>query len=420
VTDTLPSTAPGGPDVPARTDPDRPAPPVDLYAEAERRRAARALLRSPLLHADAHADDLALVRRHQRELVPMFADGLGYRLVVEPSLARLVKTGLHPDATRGLRRRTGTAFTPRRYAFLTLTLAALTRARRQVMVDELVAGVRSAAADAGVDIDLDGITDRRALHSALTALVDLGVLSERDGDLEHWAERHTDSLLDVHRDRLALIVAAPLATCDGPEDVLAVPEVPSSAGGARITVRRHLVEQPVLSVEDLTDEQQGWWRRNREREREWFARWFGLELEIRAEGALALDPDGELTDLAFPGTGSARHFALLLLAELTEAARRQTPHGGTRTWVPVAGSTARSAADQVFRTWRRGLRKAHQADPDALWAEALAILVATGLVRDEGPTIQVHAAAARYAPRAELVTTAGPAGERSLFEEEDG
>jgi hypothetical protein len=33
--------------------------------------------------------------------------------------------------------------------------------------------------------------------------------------------------------------------------------------------------------------------------------------------------------------------------------------------------------------------------------------------------VWVHGAAARYAPRAELVTTAGPAGERSLFEQED-
>ena len=175
---------------------ERPAPPTDPYAEAERRRAARALVRTPLLHADGHADDLALVRRHQRELVPMFADGLGYRLVVEPTLARLVKTGLHPDATRG-------------------------------------------------------------------------------------QDRH-----------------------------------------------------------------------------------------------------------------------------------------GAGAWTPVAASTARSAADRVFRTWRRGLRKAHQADPDALWAEALVILAATGLVRDEGSTLLVHAAAARYAPRPELVTTADPAGERSLFEED--
>ncbi len=406
----------------------RPTPGADPYVEAERRRAARALVRTPLLHADAHADDLALVRRHQRELTTMFADGLGYRLVVEPRLARLVKTGLAPDATRGLRRRNGSPFTPRRYAFLALTLAALARTRAQVMVDEVVAGVRSAAVDARVEVDLDAVPDRRALHSALVALVDLGVLSERDGDLEHWAERHTESLLDVHRDRLTVLLSAPLAGCAGPEDVLAVPEVPSAAGGARITVRRQLVERPVLSVEDLTEEQRGWWRRNREREREWFSRWLGLELEIRAEGALAVDPEGELTDLVFPGPGSTKHFALLLLAELTEAAR----HGGglsgaepgdgkdaPRTWVPVAASTARSAGDRVFRTWRRGLRKDHQADPDALFDEAVQLLGTTGLVRCEDAGVWVHGAAARYAPRAELVTTAGPAGERSLFEQEE-
>ncbi|MCE0487961.1 TIGR02678 family protein [Ornithinimicrobium sediminis] len=402
--------------------PERPTPATDPYVEAERRRAARALLRTPLLHADAHADDLALVRRHQRELTTMFADGLGYRLVVEPGLARLLKTGLAPDPSRGLRRRNGRPFTPRRYAFLALTLAALARTRQQVMVDEVVAGVRSAAVDAAIDVDLDSVHDRRALHSALVALVDLGVLSERDGDLEHWAERHTESLLDVHRDRLAVLLSAPLVSCEGPADVLAVPEVPSSAGGARITVRRHLVERPVLSVEDLTEEQRGWWRRNREREREWFSRWLGLELEIRAEGALALDPDGELSDLAFPGVGSAKHFALLLLAELTEVARRScaaVDDGTSRTWVPVATSTARSAGDRVFRAWRRGLRKDHQDDPDALFDEAVRLLVTAGLVRTEGATTWVHAAAARYAPRAELVTAAGPAGERSLFEQED-
>lgn len=139
---------------------------IDLLAEADLRAGARALLRRPLLHADAHPDQLALVRRHRDELIRLFADGLGYRLVVEPTMARLYKTGLGADAGRGLRRRNDVPFTPRRYALLALTLAALTQSRRQVMVDELVAGVRSAAADAGIDVDLDNIAERRALHSA--------------------------------------------------------------------------------------------------------------------------------------------------------------------------------------------------------------------------------------------------------------
>ena len=133
-----------------------------------------------------------------------------------PGAARLFKAGLGRDATRPLVRKSGKAFTPRAYALLCLTLAALTRGKGQLLVDELVAQVRSAAVDAGLDVDLDAIADRRALHAAFAALVELGVLHERDGDLEHWAEQRTASLLDVRRDRLALLVAAPLARGRGP------------------------------------------------------------------------------------------------------------------------------------------------------------------------------------------------------------
>jgi uncharacterized protein (TIGR02678 family) len=399
---------------------ERPAAAPDLLAEADLRNAARSLLRTPLLHVDAHPDELALVRRHQDELIRLFAESLGYRLVVEPGLARLYKTGLGPDANRGLRRRNDVLFTPRRYAVLALTLAALTQSRRQIMVDELVAAVRSAAIDAGIDVDLDIIHERRALHSALIALVDLGVLSERDGDLEHWAERRTESLLDVHRDRLAVLVAAPLGGCESPDELLTVAAVPSAAGGARVAIRRRLTEQPVLSTEDLTEEHLGWWQRNREREREWYRRHLGLDLELRAEGAVAIDPGGELTDLGFPGLGSAKHFALLLLDELVDVLRWDNGKelNGTA-WARVATSTARQAGERVFAAWQRGLRKAHQEDPDSVYDEALAVLTAAGLVRHDEGGLFVHAASARYAPRPELLRAEGPSGERSLFEEDN-
>ena len=386
----------------------------DPYAEADLRAAARALLRRPLLHANSDRDELALVRRHQAELTRLFADGLGYRLVVEPGLARLFKTGLVADGTHGLVRRNQVPFTPRRYLMLALALAALTNARRQVMVDELVAGVRSAAVDAGVDVDLDAIADRRALHSALLALIDLGVLTERDGDLEHWADRQTTSLLDIHRDRLAVILAAPLAGMERPDDLFAVVAVPSSAGGARVAVRRLLAERAVLSSDELTAEQAGWWRRNREREREWFRR-LGLELELRAEGAAAIDLDGDLSDIPFPGAGSKRHLALLLVSALVDHLRACGVDGVA--WGRVAASTARTLADRIVDRWSKGLRKGYGDDPDAAYTEAVDLLVALGLVRRDGAALLVHAAAARYAPKPELV--AGPAGQRSLFEEED-
>lgn len=399
----------------------RPAPAEDIQVTAERRRGARALLRSPLLHSDgAGSDDLRLVRRHRAELERMFADGLGYRLVVEPGAARLFKTGLGRDATRPLLRRSGKPFTPRGYALLCLTVAALSRCKGQLLVDELVAQVRSAAVDAGLDVDLDAVADRRALHAALSALVDLGVLHERDGDLEHWAEQRTASLLDVRRDRLALLVAAPLGGARTPDDLLDTAALPSAAGGARVAVRRRLVESPVLSVESLTEDQAEWWRRNRNREREWFADRLGLDLELRAEGAVAIDPDGELTDVEFPGGGSARQLALLLLERLADdlrpAAREAT--APERVWRRVGAEVVASTLGEVLAEWGAGMRKEYREDAVAALADARAVLVAAGLVRlDPDGTWLLHAAGARYTVRASI---AQPAAGRqpSLFEED--
>jgi uncharacterized protein (TIGR02678 family) len=402
---------------------ERPAAADDVQVVAERRRAARALLRSPLLHADGPgADDLRLVRRHRVELARLFADGLGYRLVVEPGAARLFKAGLGRDATRPLLRRGGKkAFTPRGYALLCLTLAALTRSKGQLLVDELVAQVRSAAVDAGLDVDLDAIADRRALHAALSALVELGVLHERDGDLEHWAEQRTASLLDVRRDRLALLVSAPLAGVDDPEELLDVAALPSAAGGARVAVRRRLVESPVLSTDELTDEQAEWWRRGRNREREWFSDRLGLELELRAEGAVAVDPDDELTDLEFPGVGSARRLALLVLERLVDRLRGDAREAAAaqRVWRRAGPELVASASAGVLGEWGAGLKREYRDDAAAALADARAVLVATGLVRlaPDGAWL-VHAAGARYAVRASIAAAA-PGGQPSLFEEEE-
>jgi uncharacterized protein (TIGR02678 family) len=399
---------------------ERPAPAEDVQAVAERQRAARALLRTPLLHADGPgADDLRLVRRHRGELERLFADGFGYRLVVDPGAARLFKTGLGRDATRPLRRRGGKPFTPRMYAMLCLTVAALGRGKSQMLVDELVAQVRSAAVDAGLDIDLDAIADRRALYAALSALVDLGVLHERDGDLEHWADQRTASLLDVRRDRLGLLVSAVLGGAEGPTDLIDTAALPSAAGGARVAVRRRLIESPVLSVDSLTEEQAEWWRRNRNREREWFADRLGLQVELRAEGAVGIDPEGELTDVEFPGGGSGRHLALLLLEALVARLRpgAREAAASERVWRRVEPSEVTEVAAEVMAEWGAGLKREHRENADVAFAEARQVLVDFGLVRAEpdGGWL-VHAAAARYAVSASL---AEPAGDQpSLFQED--
>lgn len=400
---------------------ERPAPAEDVLAAAERRRAARALLAQPLLHdAGPQAEDLRLVRRHREELTRMFADGMGYRLVVEPGVARLFKGGLGRDATRPLRRRSGKPFPPRAYALLCLTVAALSRAKTQLLVDELVQQVRASAADAGLEVDLDTIADRRALHAALRALVELGVLRERDGDLDHWAEQRTLALLDVRRDRLALLVSARLGAVESPDELLDAAALPSAAGGARVAVRRRLAECPVLSVTELTEEQREWWGRARHREREWFRTHLGLEVELRAEGALAVDPDDELSDEHFPAPGSAKHFALLLLDRLVASARASARAAdlADRVRVRLDAATVRAEATEVLASWGSGLKASHRTGLDAVLPEALDVLVATGLLQQapDGGWL-LHAAAARYSPRPVLAAAAA-GGEPSLFDDD--
>ena len=363
--------------------------------EAERRTALRTLLLQPMLTAEAHPDDLLLVRRHREHLQRLCAEGLGYRLVVEPKVARLFKSGLGRDASRPLRKRLasgrGRPFEPRAYALLCLVLAALTRGPSQLLLDELVAQVRSAVADAGLAVDLDAVADRRALAAALGALLELGVLVERDGDLARWAEDgSTQSLLDVRRDRLRLLVTAGLSAAEGPQDLLDTAALPSAAGGARVAVRRALIESPVLSTEELTEDQAEWWSRNRRREAEWFRDHVGLELELRAEGALAVDPDEDLSDVAFPGTGSARHAALLVLERLVSEVRDDARAGG-RTWQPLPDGALERAVHAVAAEHGRGLRKAY-ADVELLHADVAEVLRDSGLLREGA----LHAAAARY------------------------
>jgi uncharacterized protein (TIGR02678 family) len=416
---------------------ERPAPAVDQLAVAERAQAARALLQQPLMTAGGpFAEELRLVRRHQSELVRLFAEGLGYRLVVEPGAARLFKAGLGRDSTRPLCKRSGAPFAPRAYALLCLTVAALTRGKAQLLVDELVSQVRSAAADAKIAVDLDSPADRRALHAALTVLVRLGVLSERDGDLDHWADQRTQSLLDVHREVLSLLISAPLSAATSPANLLDTAALPSAAGGARTAIRRTLVESPLMSVDDLDEAQAEWWRRNRNREREWFRDRFALDLELRAEGALAVDPQGELTDIVFPGKGATKHLALLLLEQVAGLARDAHRGQGSLpatggvderdVWRVIPDVALRSAASEVLRLWQEGLRRDQRDDPDAAVREALGLLEQLGLLRrlgssgpvgqsDDGGAWAVHAAAARYATRTTLAEASG-SGERSLFD----
>lgn len=398
------------------------------YDEDEQRRAARLLLRKPLLTVEADGDDFRMVRKHARELTQRFAENLGYRLVVEPKVARLYKAGLGRDSSRPLLRRGGERpFDPQSYALLCVTMAALARCRDQLMIDELVGAVRGTLAEADLEVDLDAPANRRALYAALTALVEFGVLRERDhdaGGLERWpSDPRARSLLDIDRDRLRLFPAASVADASSLADLLDAAALPSAAGGARVAVRRRLLESPVMATSDLTEEQAEWWRRNRNREQERFAELFGVELELRAEGALVIDPEDELSDVTFPGKGTAKQFALLLAERL---AAWCAEHGASGPWHRAPAEVVEGELNVLAGKYGTYLNKAHRDNPDTLHAEVLGVLTAVGLVRiapqdtngadgSAEPAWLIHAAVSRYWPRPEAVEPR--TGQASLFDD---
>ena len=118
--------------------------------DAERRKAARALLRKPLPRADGgEAEAFVLVTRHLTALREWFDRETGWRLVVNSELARLVKTvpdtadHTHPATDRNRK----AAFSRRRYVVVCLALAALERADNQITLGRLAEQIVAAAAD---------------------------------------------------------------------------------------------------------------------------------------------------------------------------------------------------------------------------------------------------------------------------------
>ncbi|WP_156185003.1 DUF2398 family protein, partial [Allosalinactinospora lopnorensis] len=185
---------------------------LDAIEAAQVRRCARVLLRRPLLRAEgADGETLGAVRRYADRLQALFAGYLGYRLVVEPTFARLYKPPRASDGVRRAHKTNGAPFTPRGYAYLALVLAVLAGSSGQALLSGLVAEVRAAGAEAGLDLGT-GIVDRRALVAALRHLIDLGVLTETDGAVAPWTDdADREALLTVDVELLGHAVAAPRA-----------------------------------------------------------------------------------------------------------------------------------------------------------------------------------------------------------------
>jgi uncharacterized protein (TIGR02678 family) len=361
----------------------------------ERREAARALLTHPLLTTD-HAEELALVRLHAAALRSMFKSTLDYHLVVEPTFARLVKGPLSSDGpVRPARRPDGLAFTPTTYTLLCLLSAALLvpGTGDQILISALIEQVRSDAATIGVRIG-DTLPERRALVTAIGQLVAWGVLAETDGTAGGWGERRDEALLTIHRPALPHLLARPLSGLGHADELLT--RDPQLDDQPRRSLRRKLVENPLVPREELTDSERDVLSRERSELTRVLAENFGLALEVRTEGALAFDPAGDLTDVGFPGSGRIKQAALLLLGELIER-RASTPASTgslVATWEEVdavlSDLTARHA-----RAWGDALAE----EPGGLRDDIVLVLCETGVARITEAGLLIHPAAARYRPQ---------------------
>ena len=365
---------------------------------AERRTATRLLLRQPLVTVATHPDEFPLIRRHADELARQFSQVLGYRLTVEPGFARLHKAGLGRDAGRRLERGSGAPFAPRTYAYLALTLAALVTAPEQLLLSEVVARTRAAAAEAGVDIgEPNRLTERRALVAALKQLMTWRVLAEDEGSVDSYAgNAEADALLTIDREIARRLVSGPVSQAASPDDLIEKAADPGEAG-PRHRVRRLLIETPVVYVDDLTEEERDWLRRSQRREQRILEDFGGLHAEIRAEGVALIDPEAELTDTQFPGTGTVAWAALLLVGKL--AAELAPANGAASVAIPDGriDELLRALIDEYRTAWSQELT----ASPALLADAVLDLLQRMRLIRPARPPEDgwlLAAATARYAP----------------------
>ncbi len=376
----------------------------------ERRDALRLLLQHPLVTADGpHAEEFALVRRHRDALGRDVRQLLGYRLVVEPGFARLYKAGLGPHRARPLRRASGAPFSPRAYAYLSLCCAVLLTGRQQVLLSSLVEDVRHAATEAGVGWGDDSVADRRAFVAALRHLVELGVLVEDDGTVAALADdADAEALLYVRRDLVRHLLAVPLREVDGPAELVELAATPALSAGPRHRVRRLLVEEPAVVAGDVDDESWAWLRQSQRREATILDELIGLELEIRAEGVVAIDARDELTDEHFPRGGTLGHATLLALAELVRTLRPSSADAIVA-WVPVPSGALDAIVGELIERHRSRWRNDYVDHAERLLADVEDLLLAMRLLRRHEGGLELSAIASRYAPDVvELPARNGP------------
>lgn len=371
----------------------------DLQA-LERQNALRALLASPLLLASRPA--FVYVRRHQDWLRGWFQKHPGWALQVDSEFARLRKNpgrlddATHPAVHRKVR------FTRRHYVLFCLALAALERADRQTTLGRMADAVVRLAdglAETGFAFTLTGQSQRRELVAVARFLMELRVLLKVDGDEQHYVEEAGDVLYTVNRPVLAALLSVRRgpSTLDEPAlEALVEEPLPQSEEGRNRRLRtrlfRRLLDDPVVYYEDLEEDERAYLVSQRPHLVKVLEEDLGLVAEARREGLAMVDPEEELTDLAFPEDGTDGHAALLLADFLARHARQEPG-------LPVGRAALEHHMAELvaqYRTWWRS-DAAEPGGEARLVESALERLEALGLVRVAPEGVLPRAALGRYA-----------------------
>lgn len=301
---------------------------------ADYQRAARTLLINPLVTASyPDRNALPLVRRFSTQLTDDLGTLAGYRLELSATCARLLRPIDRLDATQRLvRRRDRKPFDRRRYAYLSLVLAALGRAGTQVALTELADALKRRAAEIdGLGFDPDQYRHRLAFVDVVRHLIELGGLREVEVSTVDWVRdpESGEALYDLDRDVLHFVAVPPrvlqhvpsvraLLTADGRSE-----RADTSTAARRAATRRRLIrlllEHPVVYVDDLDDGARTYLVQQGRALADDLHRLTGGQLERRAEGSALIDATGGFTDRRFPSGGTAAQVALLLADAMTAA-----------------------------------------------------------------------------------------------------
>ncbi|MEU4647016.1 TIGR02678 family protein [Nocardia fluminea] len=294
---------------------------IDALALDSYQRAARVMLANHLV-TRVYPDRIALplIRRWATELREDLAELFGYRLEVTETTARLYPVHDRLDDARPARSVNDRVFDRRRYAYLSLALAALGRAGDQITLSELAEHVADYASRIeGLDLSTERAADRDAFVDAVGWLGARGALTLADGDAGGWASdpEAGEALYDIDRPVVFALFRPPRALqhLHSVRGLLAEDTDEAPADQAR-RLRRALVERPVVYLDELPPAEAALLGQDRlVGEVEYCT---GLRAERRAEGVALIDSSGRLSDTRFPGTGTLAQVALLLIGEIAD------------------------------------------------------------------------------------------------------